>query len=371
MENFYKNNNFLFYPIFYFLEKLNLYPNMMGTANTALWKGFPSKKWINRINPKKITNEIIYALNERDKPYLIDIDFTNKKINTIKKINTNSAYFSAHPKIFNNKTYSCVYNIFKPEIMIYEYDESFNILNKKKITTNYVNMIHDIAITENYIIFFDIPFTFNINNIFSQKMPFIFDKTKKNKIVLVNRNLSSDSIDSVRFIDCNDTFFVFHYMDKEVKEINNTIILDTIIHNDFNLDFTKIKNNSYSKYRRFIINKEKLTYEIKKNNFFEELNLEFPSSNNEYSILSIFDKGLDINGFIITKNFIQIKKKLLLNRKIYAEPVITDTNCIICFTYDEKYNSYLYIYDIKANKNIEIKLDVPMIKGFHSIFIAK
>jgi carotenoid cleavage dioxygenase-like enzyme len=390
--NFYKNNNFLFYPILNLLEKFNLFPNMMGTANTALFKGFPGKKWLgkkfNKIksittnadtNSNTVNNiikstyddthETIYALHERDKPYMIDIDFKNKNINTIKKININSEYFTAHPKVFGNSTYVCVYNTFKPEVIIYEYDDSFKIINYKRIKTKYINMIHDIAITENYIIIIDTPFNFDAKNILKGKMPFYFDLTQKNRILLIDRNLSSDETktNGVKVIECDETFLIFHF--DKIKETKDIIILDTIFHSNFNLELTNVNITSTSKYRRIIIDKDKLSYKVKKNNYFEKLNLEFPISNEKYSILSIFGKSFDINGFLIVKDFQYIKKKILIDRKIYAEPSITDSNCIICFTYDKNYNSYLYIYDIKTNSELEIKLDIQMIKGFHSIFI--
>jgi len=385
MGNFYKNNNFLLYPILNLLEKFNLFPNMMGTANTALFKGFPGKKWLGKKFNKIIstttdtttyddTHETIYALHERDKPYMIDIDFKNKNINTIKKINIKSEYFTAHPKVFGNSTYICVYNTFKPEVIIYEYDDSFKIINYKKIKTKYINMIHDIAITENYIILIDTPFNFDAKNILKGKMPFYFDLTQKNRILLIDRNLSSHSIDKtksneVKVIECDETFLIFHF--DKIKETNDAIIIDTIFHSNFNLELTNINIKSPSKYRRLIINKDKLTYKIKKNDYFEKLNLEFPVSNSKYSVLSIFGDRFDMNGFLIVKDFQCIKKKLLINknRKIYAEPSITDSNCIICFTYDKNYNSYLYIYDIKTDSEFEIKLDIQIIKGFHSIFI--
>ena len=76
-----------------------------------------------------------------------------------------------------------------------------------------------------------------------------------------------------------------------------------------------------------------------------------------------------MNGFMIIKNFKCKKKHLLNNRKLYAEPSLTNTNCVICFTYDDKLNNYLYIYDIDSNTDLEIKLDIKLIKGFHSIFV--
>lgn len=55
--------------LFFIFNKIDLLPNIMGVSNTA---------FIN-INNK------IYTLFERDYPYLIDINFNNKTINTVGK----------------------------------------------------------------------------------------------------------------------------------------------------------------------------------------------------------------------------------------------------------------------------------------------
>ena len=60
-------NTFTFI-FFMIMSKLNLLPNLMGMANTALLN---------------IENKI-YALFERDYPYLLDVNFKNKTLNTIK-----------------------------------------------------------------------------------------------------------------------------------------------------------------------------------------------------------------------------------------------------------------------------------------------
>jgi carotenoid cleavage dioxygenase-like enzyme len=72
--------------VFFILNKVNLLPNIIGVSNTA---------FIN-INNK------IYTLFERDQPYLIDINFNEKTIQTIgkQKIN-NLEHFSAHSKFTN------------------------------------------------------------------------------------------------------------------------------------------------------------------------------------------------------------------------------------------------------------------------------
>ena len=68
------NNNFLMFT-FMLLNKLKVFPNILGMANTAILN-------VNNDKNTKVSNN--YALFERDYPYLIDIDFKNKDIKTIK-----------------------------------------------------------------------------------------------------------------------------------------------------------------------------------------------------------------------------------------------------------------------------------------------
>jgi carotenoid cleavage dioxygenase len=350
MDNMFKKNNALLIIFYCLLNKLNLMPNFMGTANTALWSNSDKSK--------------VYALHERDLPYEIDINLKNKSINTIKKIKIdNINFFTAHPKIANNITYACSYNTINANVNLLKLDSNMKLIESKIINTKYVNMIHDIILSDEYIIFFDMPFKFDIERLKNDSMPFYFDKTQSNQIIFVKKDFSS-----IKRIKCSESFFVYHF--DKVEENDKYIYIYTIIHPTFNLDLKDINESERkSTYKRIKINKKTYNYEIEKNEIFEKYNVEFPINNKDYTILSIYGKGLDIDGFMVVKNFNCLKRKMLKKRKIYAEPAITNTNCVICFTYDEKLNNYLYIYDITKDKEIEILLDVQILKGFHSIFL--
>ena len=352
MDNIFKKNNILLMLLYFILNKLNLIPNFMGTANTALWSNSNHTKF--------------YALHERDLPYEIDINFENQSIKTKKKIKIDGIeYFTAHPRNDKNITYACLYNTFEPNVKLLKLDLDMKLIDSKIIKTNYVNMIHDIILSDEYIIFCEMPFVFDINRIKNNKIPFYFNETSTNNIILVKKDFSF-----IRRIKCLESFFIFHF--DKITEDDENIYIYTIIHPSFNLDLNDIKINSRnSKYRRIKINKKIDNYVIEKKNFFEKYNVEFPINNGIYSIMSIYGKQLNIDGFIVAKEFVCLKTIIFKKRKIYAEPALTKTNCVICFTYDEQLNNYLYIYDISQNKEIEIPLGVSLIKGFHSIFIPK
>jgi carotenoid cleavage dioxygenase-like enzyme len=350
-----KKKEIIFFSFIYkFLEFFKIVPNFMGTANTALWKN----------------NNKIYALHERDKPYEIDINFKNKNIRTLKKIDLEKIeYFTAHPKEDLYNIYVASYNNFQPKVRILKYDKNLLLIKYKDISTKYNNIIHDIIVTDNYIIFCDTPYQFNITQLLNDKIPFYFDRTQINRFCIVSKDL-----EEIYYVDCNESFFIFHY-DNFYEDINN-IYFTAIIRNNFDIDMlsNNINNINYSKYRKFIINKKTKKIIIEKKKIFENFNVDFPVSNKKITVLSIIENTFDIVGYIIVKDFKLIKKNILKNRKIFAEPSIIEIDkeiYIVCFTYDKYFNSYLYIYNYINNCNIEIKLGVKINKGFHSIFIKK
>jgi carotenoid cleavage dioxygenase-like enzyme len=344
--------------VYKFLEFLHIMPNFMGLANTALWNN----------------NGKIYALHERDMPYEIDIDFKYNTINTIKKMNLqNIKYFTAHPKIDKNNCdiYVASYDIMLPKLKLLKYDKNMNLIKHKIIDTKYKNMIHDIVVTDNYIIFCDTPYEFNVTILLSGtgNSPFYFDNSKKNRFYIVSKDLETSY-----YIELDESFFIFHYGD--YHETDDNIYFTAIIRNNFDMNIFSKKSDSvnYSKYRRFIICKKTKKIIIERNKEFEKYDVDFPifNKNNKIVILSVIKNPFDIVGFLVAKDFKLIRTHMLRDRKIFAEPsiiIVDNITYIVCFTFDEKLNNYLYIYDYVKNDHIEIKLDIKISKGFHSIFI--
>ena len=343
--------------LYNFFYKLKLVPNMMGNANTALW----------------YNNNKLYALNERDNPYELKLDFNKKNIDTIKKINIkNTEYFTAHPKKINNEEiFIQSYSNFFPELKLSILDNNLKLKKFITINTNYSGIVHDIGLTDHNIIFCDIPYQFNLTRIYDRKIPFFFDKLKYNKFCIVSKDLCKTD-----WYDCNESFFIFHYGD--CSEDKDYIYFNAVVHNEFNMEsFSQLKNSNlpnYSKYRRFILDKKTKKVKIEKKREFEDINVEFPVKYGKFSVLSIFGDNIDVIGFLIVNNFNILNKVYFKNRKMYGEPVFFESNdqiYIMSYTYDDLLNNYLYFYCINTEKSFEIKLDVPINKGFHSIFVKK
>ena len=326
---------------FMIMNKLNLLPNLMGMANTALLK---------------IENNI-YALFERDIPYLIDVNFEEKKVNTLKKVNLDSiTHFSAHSK-YNNK-YKVIetidYNIFKRRVDYYIMNNDFKIINSTYVYTKYMPIIHDFVNLPNSMIFIESPLEINI------KMSVFMNKLKTTQLHIIDKNTFSK-----KSITIKNSFYIFHYANFE--EIDDEIIIYAPLYES--LDFNEL--NLVGKYRRIVIDKKTFDVKIDINEELEKYNLDFPLKYENNVILRNIENNA-INGFIIC-NELEIKKKIFFEDKhLCGEPSIIEIDknyFLVSFAYDNNNAGFFIIIDLNSYKKIEIPLKNEINIGFHSIFI--
>lgn len=331
--------------LFEFLKNINLLPNIFGLANTVLF----------------YTNNKLFALNERDKPYELDINFKNKTINTKKRIEIPFLKnFLAHSKLDKEIIETIDYSMI-PEITYYKMTNFFQKIKKIKIKTNYTSMIHDFISLNNILIIADVPMIFNLNLFETSYSPLKFDYNKKSQFILINTTNNEK-----KYYVSEKPFFLFHY--GSAYENKNQIIFYACIYDDFN--FNNPKNN-IARFRKIILNKNNNKIIIKKNKILEKYNVEFPISKNNITVLMNME-NYKVNSLLIIKEF-KLQKIIKLNKNLYGEPSIIDINnklYIICFTYDDIKN-YLTIINLDNNKKTFIEIPYKMTIGFHSIFIKK
>jgi hypothetical protein len=325
--------------IFTIFSKLKIIPDISGLANTALLQ---------------IKNKL-YALYERDKPYSININFNDKKINTINKINLNIEHFSAHSKFTDIiETIDC--NLFSNSVSIYQLSPNFNIINTKKIKLSYLPFIHDFKTINNKTYFFDCPLILKFSKIFIDSLPIYLDKTGNTIINIYDRNE-----DKIYKYNTNENFYVFHFA--KIIEDKNNIIIYASLYDEFNFNDINISG----KYRKIIINKDNNKVFIEKNPILEKYSLDFPVQFDD----KILFPNMKNNSFVICKDLKIIKEIKINELSICGEPVIYYIDrvpYILSFAFD-KINSYLLIININNKKIIKIPLDIELTFGFHSIFI--
>lgn len=330
-------NHFTFL-LFELFNSVNLLPNIFGLANTAFLH----------------FNNQLYALNERDLPYKINLNFVNKTIDTERKLKLPLNHFLAHSKIKNNILETIDYSSIFPILNIITFNKAFQIIKKIQIKKIYTSMIHDFISLKNHYLFIDCPLFIR----YHKNITFKLNKNEKSKIFIIDKTKGNKTI-----IDIPNTF-IFHY--GKTIESKETIQFEACLYDDF--DFNSPDKN-YGKFRKVIIDKHSYNVTILKNEIFENFSLDFPVIYKNYTLL------MNSNNFknaqiIVTKDF-KLYKIIDFHKNINGEASVVEINekpYIICFTYDGK-NNFLTIQGIENEDHISILIPFNISIGFHSIFI--
>ena len=330
------------------LHKHGLTPNPMGVANTAFMK----------------TSKRVFALFERDLPYELLIDFSEKTIKTLGKIKTPLIqHFSGHSRFQNDRIKTLAYKVLENRVEYREFDDEFILKRALNFQTNYLPIIHDFITTEsNTVLFTDAPFKMSG----SMMNPVIFDKSQNTTFHIEKRNIRYK-------IDTNESFYIFHY--GEVKETTTTLEFYAAAYE--NIDFSKI--DICGKYRRFYVCLRTGKVGINRNEELEQYNLDFPVNYGKYTILRSLDmKNQRINGFVLCDGLEICDRFLFEDLNFCGEPVLLNSElgkkCLAAFAY-RKGQNYLIMIPLLENGMfdrdiIEIPVDEKIGIGFHSYFFS-
>lgn len=352
------SKNFFWIPLYIALNKLGVLPNVLGLANTA---GI-------------VIENNLYTLFERDLPYLMRIDFENRTVGTVNKMNIRGIErFSAHSKYdTGSKTiHSIDYSVFHKTLSYFQLSSEFDVVRRFDISTERLPIIHDFAILENGILFCESPFELDISRFLQSKIPVKFS-TNPTKFVVYNskEGITKEYLSS-------DPFYIFHYGD--VFENVENIRFFASVYNTIDFDSLDIKGN----YRMFSINKSSGIISVFKNDAIEKYNLDFPivyyckSEKVTYTILRNIENNY-MNGFVVCKE-LEIVRTIFLTdqRHICGEPSLIDIDgspYLTAFAYDDMGQGYLEIIPVfdscdQTKEIIEIALPCDTTIGFHSVFV--
>jgi len=342
--------NYVIKTIFGALSKLRLLPNLLGLANTVILP----------------VDKTAYALYERDVPYQINIDFSNKTVSTIGRVNLPQiSHFSAHSKY--NKVRGTIetidYDIFSRSVSHFELTQNLTVMSSNRIQMNYLPIVHDFWSTDKSLILFDSPLSIEADALFSSPMPISLKSIDKTFIHVFDKTTRK----TITYEICGG-LYIFHYANCKENDTHIDIyapIYDKL--NFSNLDIT-------GKYRLVSINKINQTVGIIKTPEFEKLNIDFPILYGNRTMFRTLENKVN-NGFIICEDLTIIKHIVFENRFICGEPAVKNINgCYYLFAYSfdarDASCSFLLIINLDTYKQIEIPLNETMSLGFHSIFIS-
>ena len=331
--------------LFMMLHKMRLLPNILGLANTALLN----------------VNNKIYALYERDVPYLIDVDFKAKSLSTIEKVHLpNLKSFSAHSKFSKPFIETLDYNVLEKYVKFVILNENFETFTSVKIHTHYLPIVHDFLSLEQSILLCDGPIVIDFPSIFENHLPVRFDQTKNTFFHLVRRD------GSIEIYEADEAFYIFHYAQGQENE--NTVELFAAVYE--NLDFSRLE--IHGKYRKIIINKTTKVVSMESNPLLETMNLDFPIQYGAKIVLRNIENGR-ISEFIICEGLDIMGRIKLHNRAICGEPaLIPETPLLVCFANCvEEDKSYLIVINLDTQEISEFDTKQKRLcVGFHSMFFC-
>jgi len=350
-----KNGKFMNYiplrPVYMLLTKMGILPNTMGLANTAFIKVLKR----------------FFVLFERDLPYEIAIDFENKSIATLNKMNIqNIENFSAHSKVETDsgKIYSLQYNVVFNIVACLILNTEMKVIKKIMVKSKYVPIVHDLWFLDksNSTMFTDSPLEFSFKYMFSSKIPIVFNNNKPTYIRIISHKDSSQTV-----YYSKTAFYIFHYAD--VVESKNNIQIYAPLY--LNIEFDKLKIQG--KYRVLILDKKTKKITMYENPELEIYNLDFPVKWKDNVILRNIKRNR-INGFVICKGITIVRRIFLKERYIYGEHALYEKNNvsrIMCFGYDDTNCAYFFLINPENGEVFEFPLKNSLNIGFHSIFIPE
>jgi carotenoid cleavage dioxygenase len=162
----------------------------------------------------------ILALEEGHFPYVLDGELTTVGPTDFGGVLEGS--FTAHPKIcpVTGELLAFGYSALEPYLRYLRVSADGELVQTENITVGGPTMMHDFNITQNYVVFMDLPAVFNMELAMSGEMPIRWDDNYPARLGVMPRN-GTDA--QVKWYDINPCY-VFHPMNS--YEEGDTIVLD-------------------------------------------------------------------------------------------------------------------------------------------------
>jgi len=351
----------------YLLYKAGMYPyNTIGVANTALMA--VSK-------PVDENTTALYALYERDLPYLVYLYHNTSTIETITQMDTffpAIQEFSGHskiaqpidapkviePKAIEPKAIETInYHIGSNKLDFYRCNEKLNaVLSEKTVKMKYIPIVHDFISTPTTYIALDSPFIYDFFRILRGKIPLVFDANRPSFFHVINK--SEKKMDTY---ECPRGYYIFHYADCE--ETADAYIIYAPVYES--LDFSEL--NIEGKYRKLVLDKISKKVNIQYDTEIERMNLDFPIKGPNGTILLRSIENRRANGFVMMDG-LRIKQKWLYDDVFFIGEHVVVGNNLMAFCIKQGMN-YLAMLNLDTDTIDFLACSYDLTMGFHSTFI--
>ncbi|KAJ1690506.1 hypothetical protein LUZ63_014661 [Rhynchospora breviuscula] len=336
-------------------------------------------------------NNRLLAMSEDDLPYHVHVTPTGDLV-TVGRHDFNgqlSTAMIAHPKVdpVSKEMFSLSYDVIKkPYLKYFHISPEGNKSSDVEIPLNEPTMIHDFAITENYVIVPDQQVVFRLHEMFRGKSPMVIDKKKISRFGVLPK-YASDATE-IRWIDVPDCF-CFHFWNaweephsEEIVVIGSCMTPADSIFNESEQSLTSVLTEIRLNLQTGKSNRRPILSSA------EQINLEVGMVNknklgrkSRYVYLAIAEPWPKVSGFakvdLITghgQKFIYGASKFggepyFVSRDLNSER--EDDGYILSYIHDEQASkSYLVIInaaDMRLEATVKLPSRVPY--GFHGTFI--
>ncbi|NP_001316101.1 9-cis-epoxycarotenoid dioxygenase NCED1, chloroplastic-like [Daucus carota subsp. sativus] len=336
-------------------------------------------------------NDRLLAMSEDDLPYHVRVG-PSGDLETIGRYNFDGQLDStmiAHPKIDpeTSELFALSYNVIqKPYLKYFRFSSDGSKSEDVDIQLSDPTMMHDFAITENFVVIPDQQVVFKMSEMIQGGSPVVYDKNKVSRFGVLDKYASDAS--GIRWVDVPDCFCFHLWNAWEEKETDEVVVIGSCMTPADSI-FNECDEGLQSVLSEIRLNL-KTGKSIRKPilSCYDQVNLEAGMVNKnmlgrktQFAYLAIAEPWPKVSGFAkVDLSSGQVNKFFYGDEKFGGEPLFfpnpdsknEDDGYILAFVHDEKnWESELQIVNaatLELEASIKLPSRVPY--GFHGTFIS-
>ncbi|XP_047153322.1 9-cis-epoxycarotenoid dioxygenase NCED1, chloroplastic [Vigna umbellata] len=333
-------------------------------------------------------NNHLLAMSEDDLPYHVRIT-PNGDLSTVGRYDFNGQLNStmiAHPKLdpVDGDLHALSYDVIqKPYLKYFRFSPDGVKSPDVEIPLKEPTMMHDFAITENFVVVPDQQVVFKLTEMITGGSPVVYDKNKTSRFGILDKN--AKDANAMRWIDAPDCFCFHLWNAWEEPETDEVVVIGSCmtpadsIFNECDESLKSVLSEIRLNLRTGQSTRRPIISDA------EQVNLEAGMVNRnklgrktQFAYLALAEPWPKVSGFAKVDLLSgEVKKYMYGEEKFGGEPLFLpngqeeDDGYILAFVHDEKeWKSELQIVNAKNLKlEASIKLPSRVPYGFHGTFI--